>query len=183
MPQSTARSLDLAPEMGPSKPNEPEVWSPRHALVCRLIGAGLTNKEVALATGFSEVRVSELKNDPRAKRFILEASKRVADNILDLNSKLKHHAYEALEEIVDQLRESRDEKVRQKAAFGILDRAGYTPLQRHQITEAPKIPSELADTVREAHMEMKEIVRTVKFSVPASQGRDLNAIDEPLDSE
>lgn len=128
------------------KPWQPDSWLPRHSLVCQMHAAGLKNNEIAAATGYTESKVSTILNDPRAQEVIQAALQTMSKNIMDLHTRLKVHAVEALDEIVDELRSSENEKVRQKAAFGLLDRAGYTPVKK-QIVMGGQIPKDLAERV------------------------------------
>lgn len=131
--------------------------------------------------GWTENKVSITLNDARAVPYIKEAARNVADGILDLNLRLKAHATEALDEIVDQMRNAEREAIRQKAAFGILDRAGYTPVQKHALVEAPQLPEGLVERVAAAHAEVIETRRTIRFRAPAPSevalppGREVSA--------
>ncbi len=167
MPRVRVTALDLAPDESPTRPWEPDRWSPRHALAARLKGAGLKNNEIALAMGWTENKVAITVNDARAVPFIQEAAQNLADGVLDLNLRLKAHSEEALNTIVDQMRNAEREVIRQKAAFGILDRAGYTPIQKHTLVEAPRLPDDLGRRVAEAHAEVIETRRTIRFRAPA----------------
>jgi len=115
---------------------QPDAWMPRHNLAVQLHALGHTNKEIALITGYTENRVSIIINDPRAREIIQDTLASISGNITDLHTRLKIHAVEALDEIVNELRHSRDERVKQKAAFGLLDRAGYTPVHKQVIIGA-----------------------------------------------
>lgn len=140
-----------------------EKWAARHVLICRMHAAGLKNKEIAEALNITEQYISHVINDPRAPAFVREAVEAMMGNIIDLNAQLKAYSQEALEEIIDQMRSSQSDKIRQTAAFGILDRAGYTPVQRHTIQAAPELPRELADRVSETHIELREIVARTRY--------------------
>lgn len=141
----------------------PDKWSARHVLVCRMHAAGLKNVDIAEALNVSEQIVSITLNDPRAATFIKQAVEAMAQNIVDLNTQLKAYSREALEEIVEQMRNSHSDRVRQVAAFGILDRAGYTPVQRHTVQAAPELPKELAERVAETHIELREIITKTRY--------------------
>lgn len=124
-------------------------------MIARLSAVGYKNKEIATALDMSEGRISVILSDPRAQIDIADAVESVADNIIDLHDRLKAHAYEALDEIVDSMRHSKDEKVRQKSAFGILDRAGYTPVQKH-VQVAPELPADVAARFEKVMAEMQD---------------------------
>ena len=181
MAGTSARKADLAPDAGPQKPWEPDVWSPRHVMVCRLHAASLSHEEIALATGFSKNKVSIILCDDRAKRFIVEHVARMADATTDLHQRIQLHAVEALNEIVDQMRNAGKDFVRQKAAFGLLDRAGYTPVQKFAAVEAPKLPEGLHQAVIETSAELRLIKGSVAFSAPPAEAGSLARADEPLE--
>lgn len=175
---STAQKLDLAPEADKQKYWQPEVWSPRHALVARMHGAGLSNEEIALATGFTEGYVSRIICDDRAKPFAIEAVGRVADMAADLNTRLKLHATEALDEIVSTLRNPLVKpELRVKVGFGLLDRAGYTPVQRHTIVAPTELPPDLAGAVLETTTEMKTIRQNVRYTAPIPEEKSEEGVD------
>ena len=71
--------------------------------------------------------------------------------------KIAFHADEALEEVLDSMRTCEDVKVRQRAAFDILDRAGYTPVRKEIRATAEQIPVEIASRMEEALQEMEAI--------------------------
>lgn len=148
--------IDLKPNELPEKYWQPENWSPRHRLICQLSTLGMKGREIAGALGLSESHVSVVLNDPRARAEIEEAITNVADNIVDLHDRLKAHAVEAVDEIVDEMRNSKDERIRQKASFGILDRAGYTPVQK-SIRLGAQIPASVADRVERALRDISDI--------------------------
>lgn len=139
------------------KPWSPEKWSPRHRLVVALHLGGDKNNEIAEKLGMSESRVSIILNDPRSVHEIERMASTVADRTLDTALRLKLYANEALDEIVEEMRTARSEKVRQTAAFGILDRAGFTPVKPDERSQqAPELPAEVVDRMEAT---TKEIIQ------------------------
>lgn len=132
----------------------PEKWSPRHRLIVALHLGGDRNKEIAEKLNVSESHVSIVLNDPRAVHEIQRMSEAVADRTLDTALRLKLYANEALDEIVEELRSSRNEKVRQSAAFGILDRAGFTPAKGAEVDPAPLLPKQVVERMEAATAEI-----------------------------
>lgn len=173
---------DLYPTVAPEKSYAPDKWTARHRLICQLHTIGWSNKEIAERLGMSDGRISTILSDPRAQLDITAAVASVADNIVDLHTRIKAHAVEALDEIVDEIRNSTDEKVRQRAAFGILDRAGYTPVQKH-MSVAPELPMDVAERVKAAIAESIDDVEEVEYEVvqPGTEGEDFEI--EGLDEE
>lgn len=149
--------VDLLPQMQGDKDWSPEKWSPRHRLIVALHLGGDKNNEIAEKLGVSQSHVSVVLNDPRAVHEIQRMSQVVADRTLDTSLRLKLYANEALDEIVEEMRTARSEKVRQTAAFGILDRAGFTPVKQNERDEtAPELPAEVVDRMEAT---TKEIIQ------------------------
>lgn len=92
--------------------------------------AGFRPGEIAKILKLSPSRVSVILSDPRAEEERKAVARRVIEEVGDLYAKLLHHSNEAFEEILDELRNCEDPRIRQKAAFGILDRAGFAPIRK-----------------------------------------------------
>ena len=161
------RATNFLPAEAPVEYWEPDHWGPRHELAARMHGAGLRNYDIAAALGVSEGWVSVTICDRRAKAIVRDAADKIADNIEDLHTQLKHHATEALREIVDQMRSAPKTETRQRAALAILDRAGYTPVQRHSLVAPPELPASLTQLVAETHEEMRLVRSTTRYALPA----------------
>ncbi|MCP1391888.1 MAG: hypothetical protein J5I35_03955, partial [Methanothrix harundinacea] len=131
------RRWDFLPEISRERSYEPENWGPQHRMIVALRMAGMKNKEIAERMGLGAPRVSIILNDPRAQAEIQRMAPVVANSTLDAHVRLQLLSSEALDEISAELRESPDEKIRQKAAFGILDRAGYGPQSTRVVKPAP----------------------------------------------
>lgn len=154
--------VDLLPNLSGEKDWSPEKWSPRHRIVVALHLGGDKNKEIAEKLGLSESRVSIILNDPRAAHEIMRMSAMVADRTVDTALRIKLYANEALDEIVEELRTSRSEKIRQNAAFGLLDRAGFTPPKINGEEKPPmSLPEEVVDRMENATNEI--IQHAVKY--------------------
>lgn len=155
-------AVDLLPHLNGDKEWSPEAWSPRHRLVVALHLGGDRNWEIAEKLRLSENYVSIILNDPRAVYEIERMSERVADRTVDTSLRLKLYANEALDEIIEELRTSKSEKIRQSAAFGILDRAGYTPAKRDPDEAPPQLPAEVVARMEKTTQELvsHEIVYT-----------------------
>lgn len=148
--------VDLLPSLSGDKKWSPEKWSPRHRVVVALHLGGDKNKEIAEKLDMSEGRISVILNDPRAVYEIERMAGRVADRTVDTSLRIKLYANEALDEIIDEVRTARDVRVRQKAAFGILDRAGYTPAQIEPEEAAPTLPAEVVERMEATTRELVE---------------------------
>jgi transposase len=148
--------VDLLPALNGEKAWSPEKWNPRHRLIIALHLAGDKNKEICEKLGLSESHVSLILNDPRAVYEIENLAQGVADRTVDTALRIKLYANEALDEIVEELRTSRNEKVRQTAAFGLLDRAGYTPVRENGEEAPPTLPEDVVQRMEETTKELVE---------------------------
>jgi hypothetical protein len=123
----------------------------RHRLACSMHVCGFDNKEIAEKLGLSIPQISNILNSPQAKVEILRLSMKVQADTLDVHARLQLLASPALTVLADQVQNPQmDARVRQKAAFGILDRAGYTPVQKTLHMQAPSIDSDVHERMLEA---------------------------------
>lgn len=161
-------SVNLLPELAGDKPWSPEKWSPRHRLIVALHLAGDKNTEICEKLKLSGSHVSLVLNDPRAAYEIQNMAQGVADRTVDTALRIKLYANEALDEIVEELRTAREVKVRQTAAFGLLDRAGYTPVRETREEAAPMLPADVVERMEATTKELMEyegVYREVKPKV------------------
>lgn len=174
-------AVDLLPAVNGDKYYHPEKWSPRHRLIVALHLGGDKNAEIAEKLGVSASHVSITLNDPRAVYEIENLASTVADRTVDTALRIKLYSNEALDEIVEELRTSKSEKVRQTAAFGLLDRAGYTPVREVREVAPPVLPEDvinrMEDTTREL-VEWKGVYREVE---PVPIEAEPEAASVPLD--
>lgn len=148
--------VDLLPQMNGDKTWSPDKWSPRHRLIVAMHLGGDKNREIAERLRVSPSHISVVLNDPRAVYDIERLAQNVADRTVDTSLRIKLYANEALDEIVEELRTSRNEKVRQGAAFGLLDRAGYTPVRDVKGEAPPMLPEEVVERMEETTRELVE---------------------------
>lgn len=110
---------------------QPKRFNSRHRAVCILLAQGFANNEIAEITGYSESRVSTIKNDPRATAVIREAEKEFMNSLGDVASKIEALAHEAVDVAAQVMRDAKDESVALRSAFGLLDRGGYGKVQKN----------------------------------------------------
>lgn len=158
---------DLLPEISKEKYYQPEKWSSFHRYLVMLEIAGKRPGQIAEIADITIGRVSVILNDPRAELDRLSLGINLADKLVTIQSKLDLYAHEALEVIVEEMREPANKaEIRVKAGFGIMDRAGYTPNTREDIPKAPDIPEELISRVEEVSKELKESEFTYRMIEP-----------------
>ncbi len=149
-------AVDLLPHLSGDKYWSPAKWKPRHRLIIALHCGGDGNKEIEEKLGLSANTVSAILNDPRAVYEIEHLAKSLADHVVDAGVRLKLYANEALDEIVEEMRTAKNVQVRQRAAFGILDRAGFTAVTKERETTAPLLPEDVVERMEKATRELIE---------------------------
>ena len=123
---------DLLPEVFSEKSYQPEKFTSRHALLCDLHLIGKTNNEIAEQLGYDVARVSVLLGTPQAHLYIQRRRDAIANSMPDIYTTMECYALEAVNELVREMREGAPkDAVKQRASFGILDRLGYSPIQKH----------------------------------------------------
>lgn len=159
---SMVRSGDLRGrpnEGGPaganSAPAKKFKWRPRHDLVVALESSGYTREEICRITKYSYARVSVILTDPRAEAARRKFKSGLVDRLQSIHDKLAVAAHEALDEIIEEMRHCEDVRIRQKASLSILDRAGYTPVQK-RLVATTQIAAEDADRLANALAESRE---------------------------
>lgn len=125
-------------------------WSDRHDLAAILKATGSTNQEIAEKLDYEQAYVSRLLKDPRAVEKMKEVASRVADAAEDVAVRLKLLANEALDTAVYwmQKRESELAAVSVRSAFGILDRAGYSKVDKKLVGHFEASPDRLEEMLR-----------------------------------
>jgi len=107
--------------------------------------------------GYTEARVSVIRNDPRAQEIIEDTRKHITDGIDDVALRLQALSNEALDKVVDIMRFSDDENAAQRSAFSILDRAGYGKVDK-SVQVTAEITSDAAEKLLKASESARRIV-------------------------
>ena len=136
---------------------QPKKLNPRHLVILQAHAAGLKNVDICKVLHMSESRVSTIINDPRAPRYIEQFCSNTADGMRDVFERIRLYSNEALTLVMDQLRdEGEDPNLRQRAAFSILDRAGYSKIEKKLVAHAT-VSEKAADALAGALLEAKRI--------------------------
>lgn len=151
----TRPRLDLRPDEERAKPCAPEYWSPLHNIICSLKAVGTPNVKIAEMLDITPGYVSVITNDPRGIAAIKEFHGQALEKTTDVPKRLQELSIEAVEVVAEQL-DSNDENVAQRAAFGILDRAGYGKIEKKFVASA-HISEEAAALIRGAMDESETI--------------------------
>lgn len=156
MPELEPRFFDIDSIPRRSHPRFPRRFRGRHHMIVALHMAGLGNREIAQNLGITKERVSQILNDPRAIYLVKRFGEKFADLQVDVGKKIQDACHEAFDEVQDQMRNSTDERARRQCAFGILDRGGYSKIEKRIVARAT-IPPESARLMMDAVRESREI--------------------------
>lgn len=105
----------------------------QHHAVARLIAAGLETAEVAAACGMTPTRVSTLRSSPAFQNLVIGYQKMVEAESIDLGISIRVAANKALtkaEDYMSQPIQNIDPAVLKDLTFGLLDRAGHSPVAK-----------------------------------------------------
>lgn len=150
--------------------------------------AGLKNKEIAEQLGWSASKVSVTLSDPRADVDRAEFAGKVADRLTDTHLKLRLLTHEAVDAAADVMRNGEKDADILRASFGLLDRAGYTPIQK-TITASLKedAPTEIFDRMKEVTEEINLHSRRYHTPTPTlvedAEEVDFEVIEPGLNKE
>lgn len=149
-------SRNLLPQIARQKSYQPVNWTSRHRNCVGLELAGYKNNEIATILDWSEGKVSVTLQDDRAAIDRLEMAGRIADKISDVHLSLQLLSHEAIKEAAEVMRFTEKDEVKLKAAFGILDRAGYSTVHKTEDVNKEAMPHEVLDRMSEVLKEMNE---------------------------
>ena len=140
----------------------PKKLGPRHLVILQAHAAGLKNIEICRILRLSESRVSTIINDPRAPEYIEQFCSRTADGMRDVFERIRLYANEALTLVMEQMRdEGEDPNLRQRAAFSVLDRGGYSKIEKKLVAHA-EVSEKAADRIAGALVEARRIGETIE---------------------
>lgn len=167
----------LLPRERQLKSYEPDTLDERHLHAVLLRAGGMPQNKIAAFMGWEESWTSVVLNHPDAKYVLTRIISFAADNVIDMEARIKAHAPEALDTVVEVMRSSQDEKLRSNNAFELLRMAGYGSTkkadgptinaQNVQINQGvpPKAIDNLADAIRESRQ-----IAEVIYTMPAESG-------------
>ena len=166
--------------------HEPKKFNPAHVQIVMLRVAGWRPHEIADLTGYDRFYVCVVLRHPYAKRLIQELLPSSVTAALDMQETLESYSKSIVHRLGNIALTTQDEQVAARVGFGILDRAGYTPVRQvvaqheHRLRggheELGRIATALekSQRVRELKPEFTIASRTVK------SGPDQLSPDEPV---
>ena len=167
-------SRNLLPAIARQKSYQPVNWTARHRNCVGLELAGYKNHEIAQILNWSQSKVSTTLQDDRAEVERITMAGVISEKLADVHLKLNLLSHEAVAETADLMRHSENDGIRLKAAFGILDRAGYSTVHKMATVDADSVPTEMFDRIKEVMDEMGE--HSTKYHTPEPEF-DEDAVD------
>jgi hypothetical protein len=174
----------------PLRPWEPKTLSPVHLQMIMFKAMGMRNKRIAVMMDCEPVNVSIVCRHPHARYLLARLLANASEDVIDIQSRYEMLAPLALETATEVMLTGKEE-TKLRAAFGILDRAGYGEKKQVEATveHTWTMPAKQADLLTQAIGEAREIKDPVYFiaqTTPSSQppegvrqvgGSDASAVD------
>lgn len=151
---------------------EPDKLTARHINVVLCKAVGISNKHICQMTGYSDRQVSVILGHPDAQVLLVKlVAKKAATAAGDVKQTLEQYAPDMLS-IVRDIAEDEENKpeVRVKAAFGWLDRAGYSTTRKIEVKGEVgfSMPEKVAGRLLSA-LEESDSIEDVEFvEVPSA---------------
>lgn len=146
---------------------------PIHREAIRRIVEGQSISQVAKDIGLSRTYVNNLKNhDPLFKS---ELEKAYVGREMDVLKRIQLTSFEALDVVRELMREGKSENIRLQAAMTILDRAGYSKLEKRVsvVADAETVIREL--NRRRGRGETSDTAAVIEAAIEVVSGGDTNA--------
>lgn len=147
-------------ETAPGVVRRPRRLRPRHRIAIMLSEAGIKNKDIAAALGYTESRLSVILNSqhPTLVETRAKFASDVADGIRDIPLRLKLLANEMLDVMVYHARrKGEDPALSRLSARDLLHMAGFSPVKKQFIANANVPIEELRNLVSKTQ-EANEVV-------------------------
>lgn len=149
----------------PLKPWEPEKLSETALQIVLLRAAGMRQRRIVeflnetQGTNLSDSSVSQICNHPDAQLLLTKLISYAADEVVDIQARIKAYAGEGVDEAVRIMRVTNDQRLAAKIAFEFLDRAGYNTVQKSEskvtVVASPKGLANLTAAIRETKQEVE----------------------------
>jgi transcriptional regulator len=176
-----ARAMSgLLPRNRELKSWEPDMLDERHITAICMRASGLQQGVIAKALGWTESWTSIVLNHPDAQYILTKIVSYAADEVLDIQTRIKAHAGEALDKVVEVMRTTQDQRLASANAFEILKMAGYSAVEKKDVKVTTiSVPIESANLLSAAIQESSAIraipgvdYRVTSSSVPGSVGSE-----------
>ena len=139
---------------------EPLELNSRHRVMMRLLLAGKSPTEIAKEMGYTMSRVSIITNSELFKKEKEKMSDKINALFIDCEAtkvqtdrvriRLDEEALPSLEKVIGLRNSAKNERVQQISAFDILDRAGYSKVEKLETSGSVEVGEGLANALKEA---------------------------------
>jgi transcriptional regulator len=136
---------------------EPAQLDERHLQAVMMRAAGLQQGYIAKTMGWTDAWTSIVLNHPDAQYLLTKIVSYAGDNVLDIQSRIRAHAGEALDKVVEVMRTTQDHRLASSNAFELLKMAGYGAVEKKQVEHSVAIPMEKAGLLTAALEESNKI--------------------------
>lgn len=121
---------------------EPKRLDERHLQAIMMRAAGLQQGLIAKNMGWTDAWTSVVLNHPDAVYLLHKIVSYSADNVLDIQARVKAHSGEMLDRIIEITRTTNDQRLASSNAFEILKMAGYGAVEKKQVEVNMQIPKQ-----------------------------------------
>jgi transcriptional regulator len=168
-----ARAMSgLLPRNRSLKSYEPDYIDERHLQAIMMRASGLQQSVIANFMGWTDAWTSIVLNHPDSQYILTKMVSYAADEVLDIQERIKAHAGEALDKVVEVMRNTQDQRLASANAFEILKMAGHGAVEKKEVRAEIAMPKESLSLLADAIKESKEIraVEGVDYRVLSSTG-------------
>lgn len=147
-----------------------------HHEIARLLSSGLTETEVAGATGYSLSRISILKNDPSFKELLAYYAKSQAETFIDVKKRLAMLGTDAVAELQDRLDFKPDSLTNTQLieiTKATLDRAGFNPVSKSENVQVLLTADELQKMKENLGGGNVRVVESLSSDSGSASGKDI----------
>ena len=170
----------LLPRSRELKSWEPARLDERHLQAVVMRAAGLQQGYIAKCLGFTEPWTSIILNHPDAQYLLSKIVGYASDNVLEIQTRIKGVAGEALDKIVEVMRSTSDQRLASNNAFELLKMAGYGAVEKKQVEHQVSVPKQSMDLLSAALNESNQImvVESQYRMVPGPINSEFPAVPE-----
>ena len=141
------------------------LWD-KHHQVLRMCALGVDRKDIAARTGLSPTMVSTITNSTLGREALTVMRGTLDKGIIDISQAIHELAPKAVE-VLEELLEAENEKVRLTAAMDVLDRAGHAAQKNINLSVTHKVTQEDIEAIKQRAMESGLLA----VSITATEGR------------
>lgn len=131
---------------------------PVHMQMVMMKAAGYRNNEIAEQMNYDSSRVSVVLNHPDSQTLLSILISHAAEDVLDINARIKAHAGEALDTALYVMRTTTKDETRLNASFGLLKMAGYGAVEQKKVTHELKLDRKDSQHLAEVAREARELI-------------------------